>query len=152
MESTTNKKKTAEMLEELGFKIAASRLRDMQKRKRKLALAYEHYRVVKPAKVMEFNERLKKDTIQGEEPHNATWKRLDFTPIESYPNVPPLEVLETLAIAVGRECFDSFEVAYIAAVKDPILFGRIKCCDDRFFIDQWDDDVKITDLLKDNEG
>ena len=51
--------------------------------------------------------------------------------------------------------FDTFEVAKIESTRvyrDPIVFGRISGCDDRFYIAQYDDDVKIEDLLGPNEG
>ena len=32
------------------------------------------------------------------------------------------------------------------------LFGVVTGCDDRFFIAQWDDDVKIEDILQGDEG
>lgn len=50
------------------------------------------------------------------------------------------------------KCFDSFSVAHIAEVKDPILFGEIAECTDKFFIAQWDEDVKIEDILTEKEG
>lgn len=152
MEATVTKIKIAEMLETLGFSEAAKRLKEMAARKRKLAIAYENYRVVRPVKIHEFIHRLKLETIKGKEPYNATWKTLDFYQIENYPNIPPDSVLETMAVAVGRQCFDSFEIAVIKDVKDPLLFGRINGCEDRFFIDQWDSDVSIKDILKDHEG
>lgn len=63
-----------------------------------------------------------------------------------------MSVLDSLEVAMGRKCFDSFMVAHIIDVEDPILFGYINGCSDHFFIDQWDEDVKIQDILKDNEG
>lgn len=53
------------------------------------------------------------------------------------------------------KCFDTFEIAKIEAVeerKDPIVFGCITGCPDKFFIAQWDDDVKIEDILTESEG
>jgi len=40
----------------------------------------------------------------------------------------------------------------VTVVPDPILLGRITGCENRYFIAQWDDDVKIEDILKENEG
>lgn len=143
----------AELLEKLGFKTLASELTRLKARKRKLALAYELYRFVRQEQVDKFNAELKKKT--GENLGDAwsqSYQMLAFTPIESYDKVPPDSVLTSLGTAIEHKCFDNFEVAYIKNVKDPLLFGRVEGCSDRFFIDQWGDDVKITDLLKDNEG
>lgn len=139
-------------LEKLGFKRAAEDLKMFAERKRKLALAYEHYRYVRQEKIDAFNEKLKAETITGKEPYTAKWKTLDFVSIGGYGSVPPDEVLTKLETAQERKCFDTFEVAYIRDVKDPILFGRITGCRDRFFIGQWDTDVKIEDILLPNEG
>jgi hypothetical protein len=52
-------------------------------------------------------------------------------------------------------CFDYFEVAKVETVEvrpDPIIFGGIEGCDDKFFITQWDDDVSIEEILNENEG
>lgn len=148
---------TSETLERLGFKEAAGKLREQTDRKRKLAIAYENYRYVREEKIAEFNVRLKKETITGRGPYEsksllASWSTLAFTAIEAYEEVPPTHVLEKLGEAQERKCFDSFEIASIRQVKDPILFGRIANCPDRFFIDQWDEDVRIEDILKANEG
>lgn len=149
---TTEVAEVAGRLEKLGLRTAGEQLKTLARRKRKLALAYEHYRFVRQEKIDAFNEKLKRETIQGQEPYSANWKTLSFTPIEAYPNVPPEEVLVSLELAHGRECFDSFEVAHIKDVKDPILFGRIEGCSDRFVVGQWDNDVKIEDILLPNEG
>lgn len=144
--------KTLAMLEKLGFAKAAGTLKDLAERKRKLALAYEHYRFVRQEKIDAFNAKLKAKTMKGKAPFNATWQTLDFTPIANYEHTPPMDVLQALETAQERKCFDSYEVAYIRNVKDPILFGRIDRCPDRFYIAQWDDDVKIEDILQAHEG
>jgi hypothetical protein len=141
-----------ERLEKAGFTQAGKRIKELRERKRKLMLAYKNYRFVRQENVDNFNTALKKKTITGKEPYNATWQKLDFVSIASYAEAPPEYVIKDLELAIERKCFDSFEVAYIRDAKDPILFGRIGLCPDRFFIAQWDEDVKITDLLKDNEG
>lgn len=141
-----------ERLKTLGFNGVSDKLRTAKERKHKLMMAYEHYRVVDQKAVDRFNAKLKKETMKGEPPYNATWKELSFTSIATYDKVPPDSVLLALEVAQGRKCFDSYEVAYIRDVKDPLLFGRISSCPDRFFIDQWDHDVSIKDLLKDHEG
>lgn len=149
---TTEQSKTVEMLERLGFTAAATEAKTIVARKRKLALAYEHYKYVRTEKVVAFNAALKQKTIQGKEPYNATWKMLEFVGIGTYPNIPPEEVLIAHEQAVNLKCFDSFEVAFIKDVKDPLLFGRVENCSDRFYIAGWDDDVKIEDLIGPNEG
>lgn len=144
---------TAEQLGRLGFKKAAKDLGDIVARQRKLALAYEHYRYVLPEHVRNFNAKLLAKTGKNmNDLMTMEYQALVFTPIKDYEKVPPQDVLEKLETAQERKCFDSFEVAYIKNVKDPLLFGRISKCPSRFFIAQWDDDVSINDLLKENEG
>ncbi len=143
----------AERLEKLGFKVAGKQLTELMQKKRKLSLAYEHYRFVTPEKIAEFNSALMRKT--GKNMHSMTnmeYQVLAFTPIEQYATVPPDDVLQALEVAQDRKCFDSFEVAYIKNVKDPLLFGLVKGTPNRFFIAQWDNDVSIDDLLKANEG
>lgn len=152
MDTQTKEPQAVTRLEALGFKKAAGILKEKSIKARKLALAYEHYRFVRQEKVDVFNNALKAKTLNGKEPYNASWQTLAFAPIGEYEGAPPAEVLEALEVAQGRKCFDSYEVAHIRDVKDPILFGRIAGCPDRFFIGQWDNDVSIQDLLKDNEG
>lgn len=144
-----NAQETIDRLSKLGFKTASERVKKLIERKRKLALAYEHFRVVRPEKIQAFNEKLKKETYNGK---TGSWKTLSFTPVESYEHTPPDHVLSSIEKAIDLKCFDSFEVAHIIEVRDPIVFGRINGCPDRFFIDQWDSDVKIEDILSKNEG
>lgn len=132
-------------LEQLGFKGMAKKL-DGAKR---LALAYAKFGFVSQKKIDEFNERLRKETLQ-EDKNAYSYKRLMFTDIAHYSKVPPPHVLSRLEEAINENCFDSFEVAtiqWIKEIKDPIVFGRIEGCDDRFFIAQWDDDVSIEEIL-----
>lgn len=137
---------TIDKLEKLGFKKASEKIKRLAVKKRKMAIAYEHYRFVKQEKVDAFNQKLRKQGTSYE------YSSLAFTPVEDYTEVPPDHVLANLECAIERQCFDSFEIAHIIKVKDPILFGRITGCPDRFYIDQWDDDVSIQDILKDHEG
>lgn len=134
-----------ERLERLGLTRASAQVKELSIRKRKMAIAYEHYRFVRQEKIDAFNAKLR-----GK--NHFDYKRLDFTPLADYGQVPPDSVLEALEVAQNRKCFDSFEVAHIVTVKDPILFGRVAQCPDRFFIEQWDNDVKIEDILAPNEG
>lgn len=137
-------------LEKLGFKKAAERAKKLEGKRKKLMIAYEFYRYVKREKINAFNQDLRKKT------HNwdgvGGYHTLDLVKIEDYESAPPTDVLDCLEAAKDHNCFDSFEVAYIKKVKDPLLFGVIEGCSDKFFIAQWDDDVSINDLLKENEG
>lgn len=142
---------TIEQLQKCGFNAASDKVIRMKERKRKLALAYEHYRVVQQKHIDDFNQKLKEKTIKRDS-FNTSYQELAFTPVHRYEEIPPTEVLDSLMEAIERKCFDAFEVAHIVKVEDPLLFGRIEGCPDRFFIAQWDNDIKITDLLKDNEG
>jgi len=146
-------------LEALGLTKAAGIVKDLRKRSKQLTLAYEHFRYVRKEKIAAFNEKLKKRSlkIDGEAGVDRydTYDRLAFTPLQEYAKAPPEKVLEDLEKAQVVGCFDSSEVATIASVreyKDPIIFGRIAKCPDRFFISQWDDDVKIEDILAEHEG
>jgi len=145
-------------LEALGFKTAAKTLKELTIKKKKMALAYEHYRFVRQDKIDAFNKNLREKTETrkpGPWGDTIQYNQLVFTPIQNYKDAPPREVLNKLAESVKRGCFDAWEIAHIESVvkvPDPILFGRIEGCSDRFFISQWEDDVKIEDILKDNEG
>lgn len=141
-----------ERLKNLGFDHAADGLRVAAERQRKLALAYEHYRFVRKENVDAFNAMLRAAGMNMKDPFKMEYQVLDFTPVGNYERIPPEHVLISLETARGRNCFDSYEVAFIRNVKDPLLFGRITDCPDRFFIDEWGDDVSITDLLEENEG
>lgn len=144
---------TVERLGRLGFKKAHGIVQRLAEKKRKLAIAYEHFRFVKQEKVDDFNKKLRVKTEIRTGVMGSSYQQLSFTPVENYEKVPPTEVLDALEQAQDLRCFDSFEVAHIVEVKeDPILFGRINGCSDRFFISQWDQDVRIEDLLGKNEG
>lgn len=145
-----SKEKVQDRLERLGFKTASTVIKKLAERKRKMMIAGEFYRILKQDKIDAFNKKLRKSTE-----NNYRFDQLSFTPISSYADTPPPEVLAELETAIGRNCFDSYEVAHIVKqvkVPDPLLLGRIDGCPDRFFITQWDDDVKIEDILAKNEG
>lgn len=137
---------TIDRLEKLGFKAAAVKNKETKVRARKMMIAYEHYRYVRQEKIDAFNKKLLSQGTHYE------YKTLAFTPVEKYSETPPDSVLDAMQVAVERNCFDAFEVAHIVNVKDPILFGRVSGCPDRFYIGQWDLDVCIEDILKENEG
>ena len=151
MPTQTHDEVVASRLEKLGFGRASGEVRVLAQKKRKMAVAYEHYRFVRQEKIDAFNAKLKVQTGRNmESMAYMEYQVLAFTPVGNYENVPPDEVLAQMETAVERKCFDSFEVAHIRQVKDPILFGCIAGCPDRFFIGQWDTDVKIEDILLPN--
>lgn len=115
----------------------------------KLAIAYQHFLYVPQEKIDAFNEKLYKDTLR-EDKNARQYKRLIDIPLDHYPEVPPDFVLDKIERALDIGCFDHLEVTkvdWIKEVKDPIVFGRINGSSDRFFIAQWDDDIKVEDLL-----
>jgi hypothetical protein len=170
---------TVQELTDLGFRTAAYELgkhKELGNKglREKLRVAFEHYRVVEPEHIARFNEKLKANTLKKTTRLRRTdyneiklikrtiWQALQFTPIHNYTAAPPREVLVELKRAKDIGCFDSFEIATINEVRDehvqtirmedPILFGRIENSDNRYFIAQWDDDVKIEDILREDEG
>ena len=139
---------TEQKLKKLGFKKASEDLKQKKELQRKLSIAYEHFRYVRKEKIEAFNRKLERERTDG-----FFFKRLIFTSLGNYATIPPQNVLVELEKAQKIGCFDDFEIAQIERVKeDPILFGRVKGCSDRFFISQWDDDVKIEDILGADEG
>ena len=145
IDSTNQLMKTSTQLEKLGFKAAKKKLDTAQK----LAIAYGKYGFVTQQKVDKFNEKLQEETIRTEKNYRE-YKRLQFTPIDQYEKVPPQDALVRLEAAMNDGIFDTFEVATIRWVKeiiDPIIFGRIDGCTDRFFVCQWDSDVSIEDIV-----
>lgn len=150
METKTQVTETMqERLERLGLKTASKTILELKARKKKMMVAYEHYRFITPEKLQRFQEKLYQSRVKGA----TSYRQLAFTPLENYGKVPPEDVLVKLEEAMGRGCFDQFDVAHIVEVKiDPLLIGRIKGCKDLFHIAQWDTDVRIEDILNNNEG
>ncbi len=164
--------------EAAGFIAAATELRTKALRAKKLAIAYEHYRFVDEGSFQKFNATLKQKTtrpasevdrqklIDMQIPHNpARWNgattlhdELVLVAMEAYKGLPPSDVFEKVKEARGRQCFDRFEVAEIQPVAtlvklpDPIVFGLVDGCTDRFYVCEWGTDVSITDLLKEGQG
>lgn len=132
-------------LTELGFGKAVTKI----DRARKLKVAYAKYGFVTEEAIQKFNEKLRKETLR-DEPNAYHFKQLAFFTPQNYGEIPPQFVLEKMKDAAADNIFDSFEIAKIewkVEIKDPILFGRIEGCTDRFFIAQWDDDVSIEDIV-----
>lgn len=144
-------------LKELGLSQAAKNAETTMEFDRKVAIAYEHFRYVTPEKFEAFNDKLRKETwkSRGSYDGGGTYDRLAFIKLENYNTIPPKEVLLSLKKAKELQCFDYFEIAKIESVEvrpDPIMFGRINGCIDKFYVDQWDTDVKIEQILNSNEG
>lgn len=88
----------------------------------------------------------------------SSYDTLVLDTLSNYQGIPPQAALDKLAEAKGLKVFDTFEVAHVDPVAsqvklpDPIIFGLINGCTDRFFIAEWGDDVKLTDLIGASEG
>lgn len=138
-------KPDTERLKKLGLTGVAKRIDSAEK----LAFAYGNYLFIEQDTVDLFNQKLRKDTLR-EDKDAREFKRLVFLPLGDYQELPPPHVVDALEKATKDDCFDFFEVGkinWIREVKDPILFGRIKGSTDRFFIAQWDDDIRLEDLI-----
>jgi len=143
-----------EGLKELGFDTAVSNVEKSKELVRKSAVAYEHFDYVTQEDVDKFIEEVKGKT-KKEFKDRYTYDTLKFISIKEYTEVPPADVLEKLREAKKWNCFDTFEIGKIESVvevKDPILFGRVNECGDRFFIAQWDNDVTIEAIHAANKG
>ncbi len=155
---TRSPDQTVAQLMRLGFVAAAEYLGSTSALMAKLAVAYRHYRFVIPSHIETFNQRLAEAsrTTTGGAWGGGSYEHLTFTALANYPSVPPPEVLEALEAAMGHACFDAFEIAQIIEQSvpkpDPILFGCVTGCEDRFYVAQWQDDVNIEDLLEADEG
>lgn len=67
--------------------------------------------------------------------------------IDRYPGIPPAAVLDIFEVHKARKIFDYFTVASVKGIPDPLLLGRLKGDDNRYFIAQWGDDVALDDLI-----
>jgi hypothetical protein len=141
-------------LRELGLTEAANKMKHQRELARKLRIAFEHFRVVTPEQLTRFQGELMEKRTKGA--YGAySYQSLKFTALEAYPNVPPGEVLQKIREAKTHECFDRFEVLTlesVTVVPDPVVFGIINGCDNKYFVAQWDDDVKIEQILREDEG
>lgn len=154
-----------DLLKELGLDKAANNVLKGKLLKRKMSIAYENYRVISPEIFERFDLQLKEKTYKkestGQYTYTEKWQKLIFIKLSEYGQVPPPDCLMDLKKAKDFGCFDNFEVAKTIEVEnyvdntprpDPIIFGLIDGCVDKFFITQWDDDVSIEDILNENEG
>lgn len=143
---------TTDLLRTLGLTAAASKIDHLKSLKRKMMVAYEHYRYLTPEKIEAFNKKLYARTFDV---RTYMYQRLSMTALEHYTEVPPADVLAKLQEALDRKCFDRYEVAHIVTevkIPDPLLLGIINGCKDKFFVAQWDTDIAIEDILKEHEG
>ena len=141
---------TVERLKKLGLQSAAKKITDNVVLCRKLHKAYQEYQFIKEEDVESFNAHLRKTTETGDS-YRIEYDKLAFIKLNEYAETPPSEVLDLLEGAIKDKCFDAFEVCKIESVRevvDPILFGRVKGCGDRFYVAQWDNDVTIEEIKK----
>lgn len=152
METMTEDKITE--LKRLGLTAAAAVIHDASQLSAKLKIAYERYRFLTPTAIQKFQDKLRAEQVTDEKGVRI-YKQLRFTALESYPKIPPDHVLAALMQAKEVGCFDTFEVVdleTITVLPDPLLLGCITGSEDKFYITQWDDDVKIQDILQADEG
>jgi len=130
-------KEKAKLLKELGMDAVAETLLKKKRGRERLLKAVEIYQYATSEDIDDFNAEMKN--------HG---RRLVIVEVKDYKRLPPDNVLEALKKAQADDLFDSFHIAYIERVKDPILFGQIKAFKNLyFFIAQWGDDVKFEDIL-----
>lgn len=160
---------TLELLKELGMTKASDALGKKLDKQRKLFTAYQNFRFVNQEAIESFNKNLREKTeiiydkntkevrkkVDPKKWNEIVYDKLVFSKLSEYKDVPPTDVLLKVKEAVDLKCFDTFEVAKIESVKevvDPIIFGSIEGCSDKFFIAQWDEDVKFEDILKEQSN
>lgn len=153
------------LLKELGMDAAAQKLDTAIDLKKKLLIAYEHFKFVSPKIFDRFQKVLKAKSLRIEV-HNQYqqteyWRELEFVALKDYKEIPPPDCLMDLKKAQEFKIFDRYDVAKVVErshytdstrVPDPIIFGCIDGCVDKFFITQWDDDVAIEDILGELDG
>lgn len=96
-----------------------------------------------------YDTYVEEEMIEKYKDHLPKNKELVIDEISEYEKPLPNHAQVKLERAKKEEIFDSFWIFWIREVKDPILFGQIK--DEPkvyYFIDQWDNDIKVEDLLK----
>ncbi len=130
-------KEKAKLLKELGMDTIAEDLLKKKRGREKLLKAVELYRYATGEDIDDYNKDI-----------SAHGKELVIVEIKDYKKLPPDCVLESLKTAQEQDLFDTFHIAFIRKMKDPILFGKIKAFKNLyFFIAQWGDDVKFEDIL-----
>ena len=126
-----------ELLKSLGMDKVAEKLLRKKDGKEKLLKAVSLYKYATGEDLDDFNKEMR-----------THGKELVVVEIKNFERVPPDDVLASLKEAQAEKCFDTFHVAYIRKVKDPILFGKIADFKNfYFYIAPWGDDVKIADII-----
>jgi len=69
-----------------------------------------------------------------------------ITNIKDYKQPIPLNILKSYQQAKQRNLFDNIIV--VGLKKDPLLIGLMDFSNDWYFIDQWDNDLRIEDIMK----
>lgn len=154
-EKDAEKMPTESELRELGLNSAADKIKHARELATKLRIAFEHFRMVTPDQVKRFQEELWSKRYTDPHTYGLFYKTMKFTRLAFYDEVPPAEVLQKIKEAKELKCFDDFEVLTLESqevLPDPVVFGIIEGCDNRYFVAQWDDDVKIEDILREDEG
>lgn len=149
-----------ERLQKLGLKSAAKTV-DVRKGKAKsLVEVYKLYKYLTPEQVTRFQQQLRQRTEKlinhGKQ---IRFQALKFTRLADYPEIPPPGVLTALEKAQAQGLFDAYEIATIEEVTenapakrkpDPVLFGTIIGCLDRFLIAQWGNDVSFEQIERES--
>lgn len=92
---------------------------------------------------------IRTEMIEKYRDHLPKTKELVIDDLEEYDKPLPKHAKVKLARAKKENIFDSFCVFWIREVKDPILFGQINEEPNvYYFIDEWDDDISVDDLLR----
>lgn len=139
---------------ELGMTKAVEQAEKDEALTKSLLVAYQNYAFISQEKIDAFCARLQQKTLTttgraGWDLHHH-YDTLKLEPLETYPGLPPVDVLTQVKAAKQRGIFTRFEVASIESVneyKDPIVFGIVEGCSDRFYIGEWGEDVSMADLM-----
>lgn len=148
----------ADKYRNLGLTAIAETLeRKANKSLKELAISLAGYKRINRSELDKFQQELR----EVSDYHSK--RELAETPLERYIGqhhvegdtveeaklaVPPADILEKLKVAKDSKLFDEFSVLHIKYVPDPILCGKIKESKDLYFIGEWGDDVKLTDIVK----
>jgi len=98
---------------------------------------------------MKYDRIVTEKMIDGYRDTLPKTKELVIDEISEYEKPLPRHAQVKLKKAKDAKIFDSFWIFWIQEVKDPILFGQIEEEKDvYYFIDEWNKDISIDDLLK----
>lgn len=117
----------------LGFAIGSSTI----------GIATEEKLIVRPTQYIDSNTQWRNST----DPKRVGIFRWEEVDSQAYQGIPPVGVLEKLQTEKKKKIFNYFTIANVKHIPDPILFGRIDGCPDRFYLAQWGDDVCLDDLI-----